>query len=686
MHDPALFERFAHYVPRDSLDLLPTADGAVNLRFARNGKWLYDAESPLSFSDEWITKQLSESGLTFPPFDRSADPIGQIQYRYQLECMDLIDRSALVPLKAAEVNLLPNLVMVGSGLGYPLAALYSKKEVLNVVLVEPDPDVFFASLHCFDWASLLTFLHHNGSALKVVVASEPAQICALLQTHYVEQGVFLAFAHCFVLGDGRDEIPKLRSDLEHEYHSLHTQMGFFDDNLFGLSHGLSAINHHARFVRLKSTAPASLAGIPVYIVGNGPSLDRDLPFIRKTQDQAMIIACGTALDTLFHAGIQPDFYACTERIPQIAQTLKYLPKQGFLSEITLLAAEVVHPDTLRLFKHSALFVKNSEVLRWLLKELPFQPINHMNPVVGNMGLAAALTLGFDNLFLFGMDLGRKQGTSAHHSRGSEFYYGHAGTTESIERYLKQFPYQNVRPGNFGGLCECSDIFVLALFTMAAALRERAGAINCHNCSDGVRIDGALPLHSEDIEVGPWPVLDKKTVRFTLERELTFEITLDEKELTRRCDHQSFSELCIGLQKMWQMRPVDRLSCIRVMQRSCALLNHLDLGGYEFMNQLLRGSAEFYFMLILRALYVCPDEQKCMALTYRLISLFEHFLTDACAIYRFVPHYEMGAHQQLCGGRVGADYPDSKAPAMPQLVRLVAENYEDPQRHFVKRYE
>lgn len=682
VHDPALFERFAHYTPISAVELLPAENGAFNLRWVTSKELLYPDAAVQKCSEEHIEHELSCRALEFPPFNHCEDPIGQIQYRYQLECMALIDEARPVELKAAEVNLIPNLVMVGSGLGYAVAALYARVEVFNTVLVEPDPDVFYASLHCFDWASLLNFLHHNGSSLKVVIAEAVPEICAQLQTHYIEQGLFLAFAHCFVTGDPRTRLPALKDALEHDYQNLHAQMGFFDDNLFGLSHGLNAIVNHAHFVRQDAVLPTPLPQMPVFIVGNGPSLDHDLPFLRRHQDQALIIACGSALDTLYHAGIQPDFYACTERTPQIAQTVEYLPDKEFLAKITLLAGEVVHPDTLRLFTHNALFVKEAEVLRWLLKDLAFKPILHMNPLVGNMGLSSALSLGFKNLFLFGLDCGRRVGSEAHHSRGSQFYYGQAASRD----YIELFPYRNTRPGNFGELCECGDVFVLGLLTMEQALREHQGEVKCHNCSDGARIAGAVPLHSEELDTTHWPALDKIQLCKTIARDLTFEVALDEQELTKRCAHQSFNELCAALKDMWQNAPRSRLECLRVMQQSCALMNRLDLGGFEFINQLLRGSLEFFFMLILRALYVVPDERDGVQLALRLVALYQHFLTDACAIYRFVPHYEMGAHQQLCGGRVGADYPDSKAPAMPQLVRLVAEDYEDPQRHFVKRYD
>ncbi len=35
-------------------------------------------------------------------------------------------------------------------------------EVANLIIVEPDPHVFYASLHAFDWQNLLKFLFENN--------------------------------------------------------------------------------------------------------------------------------------------------------------------------------------------------------------------------------------------------------------------------------------------------------------------------------------------------------------------------------------------------------------------------------------------------------------------------------------------------------------------------------------------
>lgn len=63
----------------------------------------------------------------------------------------------------------------GIGLGYSLAYLYERVEVANLIIVEPDLDVFYASLHAFDWQNLLKFLFENKYAINIMLGQTPFQ-------------------------------------------------------------------------------------------------------------------------------------------------------------------------------------------------------------------------------------------------------------------------------------------------------------------------------------------------------------------------------------------------------------------------------------------------------------------------------------------------------------------------------
>ena len=221
-------------------------------------------------------------------------------------------------------------VLSGVGLGYILGELYERVNVANLVIIEPDPDIFFASLHTFDWNNLLDFIFSEHLSIDIIINNDPQlcfdTFCSIMN----DKGVFLSTSPFILVhysSEFNSQFVRVFKDKTPEFSSL---LGFFDDYMFGISHGFySFFKNNNHFIK-KNISFEKYKDVPVFVIGSGPSLDKDISFIQKYQDKAIIIACGTALDTLYHSGIKPDFYACTERTPVISQALQAIPDKDFM--------------------------------------------------------------------------------------------------------------------------------------------------------------------------------------------------------------------------------------------------------------------------------------------------------------------------------------------------------------------
>ncbi|MFL9598655.1 6-hydroxymethylpterin diphosphokinase MptE-like protein, partial [Aeromonas veronii] len=87
--------------------------------------------------------------------------------------------------------------------------------------------------------------------------------------------------------------------------------GFFDDNIYALAHSHTHLQDGIPFLKRWRNS-STFEQVPVFVVGNGPSLDQSIEFIRQHQQQAIIIACGTAVSALYKTGIKPDIYVAVE--------------------------------------------------------------------------------------------------------------------------------------------------------------------------------------------------------------------------------------------------------------------------------------------------------------------------------------------------------------------------------------
>ena len=120
---------------------------------------------------------------------------------------------------------------------------------------------------------------------------------------------------------------------------------------------------------------------------------------------------------------------------------------------------MVHPDTQKHFKHTAIFGKPDEAFFWLTQSHGFlkkiRVVNVMNPIVGNLGVSAALGLGFERIYLFGLDNGKAPDCDSMHSQFTTTYKEH-GIKDNDGNYdLKK---GLMLPGNFGGNVASNNIF------------------------------------------------------------------------------------------------------------------------------------------------------------------------------------------------------------------------------------
>ena len=114
-------------------------------------------------------------------------------------------------------------------------------------------------------------------------------------------------------------------------------------------------NLMARDTRIVEDRPVTAEAAPVFLVGAGPSLDRDLAHLKRLRDRAVVVSCGTALPLLLANGVRPDFHCEMERVPLVPTLLKEAQGAHGFDGITLIAAATTHPEACALFEHVWLY-------------------------------------------------------------------------------------------------------------------------------------------------------------------------------------------------------------------------------------------------------------------------------------------------------------------------------------------
>lgn len=689
---PDVYRNFKDYRPQETLQFFCGPDGIPNLMIGERREILYKALHPYELCTLQVEHQIKEATFRQVKYDHEGDPFGQIHHRYMNMAVDVIEKINIGPADRNVKDSVPMCIVLGVGLGYPLGLMYERLEIANLVLVEPKLDIFYASMHAFDWASLLEFLHENNYGLQLCLGQNEDEIFADIANFYGRHGRFLSgfcWIFCHYLSR---EMGKIHQAVNRDYNRLYSAMGFFDDHLFGISNGAHLI-YDKKGLANREPLPQKWKDTPCFVVGNGPSLDKDIAFLRKNQDKAVILACGTALETLYRAGIQADFYAVTERVPYIDQTLELIGDKSYLDKVVMLASDVIHPKVASYFKHCCIFGKSDEPFyhllysRYPMIKQQWEPIGRINPLVSNCGTSAALTLGFRRIYLFGVDNGMKfEKFLTPHSVFSEVYGRAKYEIDDVEKFRREHP-KDIVPGNFGTEIYSNPLYRLSRRFLELAIKENQRKASVYNCSDGAAIEGAYPLRSEKMNFDIVPAADKNDLFLFMTQKKTF--VLDTGGLTPKefFLYDDFDYMVDVILKCIKERPRDRIKYVQMLEQAAEVVSSVAYTRDRFMSMMIDGTLDCMFILALYCLYRVEDERN-FERADEILDIFEMFLHDAKIMYRLLPDFLMGEHGKHTDGKVGFDHGEFKAYPIPPLPTVVPpEKIEKAKgEHFVKLYE
>jgi len=395
-----------------------------------------------------------------------------------------------------------NLIILGVGLGRHIELLLQQRVVKNLFIFEPNIDFFYASLFVTDWATLLTKVEAKQQRFYFNIGGSGDEYFHDIMLQYYQTGAYgIAKSQIFpaFLTPGmRRALNKLQSQLR-----IIVAMGEnFDHVRFGIAHTYQSLCLGHRFLKQHrhNIDTKSLQDIPVFVVGNGPSLDESYAYIKEHREQVIVVSCGTALRSLYRLGITPDFHAEIEQNRATHSWISQVQDSAWLKSIALLSVNGVHPETAALFKSVYLAFKDGEsstnFFRSVLQEqkIHISSLSHAYPTVSNFALDFFSELGFKQLYLLGIDLGYLSAEN-HHSKHSAYYHnGGEGVMDAETIFASGL---RVR-GNFRRQVQTKPEFDFSRSILEMTIAKAAKGTYFYNCSDGAYIHGAMPLRPENI--------------------------------------------------------------------------------------------------------------------------------------------------------------------------------------------
>lgn len=535
-----------------------------------------------------------------------------LHYKYSDKLKDLVQSLPVEQFHKLPQKL-PSFIMYGLGVGIAFEKLALEHEVDNLIVYEPNSDYFYASLLLIDWQPILARLDNLGANLYLNVGDNGENMVEDILNRLNYSGIHILSYTFFYVSYFQSQFDQhIRHTREHfkvllnisEYYDhafynwTHTRQSLLKNEPYLLKHRSKAINQQ-------------LEELPVFIVGNGPSLDSCIDTLREYQDRAIIISCGTSLKALYKYGIRPDFHSEVEQTRSTYHWIRQVPDSQWLAQIDLLTVNGVHPDVSSLFRQTFLCFKRGEAatLAHLLANPDadnYQDILYSYPTVSNCAIAYVLALGFKQLYLFGVDLGFKD-PRYHHSQQSAYFKEQDGS--EIYDYAQHGVGLRV-PGNFDEF-----VFTKYEFRYSAEIIEKTLAlyanVDCYNTSDGAYINGTIALHPEQLLILN-PPIDKSAFRQQLLNDAyDTQTTAIATSLDDWFNDNGFASYIEQMQQILDKECHSWQDVLDQQMQQMAVLGQAAANSHSLFFVLMRGSVNFCLTYLTRLAFSCEDEMRCV---------------------------------------------------------------------------
>jgi hypothetical protein len=508
---PDVHEQFKDHRPQ-KWQPISSPEGEINLIKTDTGDSWY-GESPKQdcyLNLDNFSKQPNKDGLVL---GYSGEKLAHyLHFQFVKETEELLTQAK------EEIGALPediaSLIMFGIGVGYQIEKLLENHSVEKLFICEPNPDFFYASLYAIDWQAIFDTIDEAEGRIYLNIGDDGTNLFRDLLGQFQSIGAYILnntyFYQSYYNASLNSAIAQLREQLQ-----IVISMGeHFDHAFYGISHTKEVLSR--KYPALTKDPESKLSydekEVPVFIVGNGPSLDQTIAAIKEWKEHAIIISCGTALQALYRHNITPDFHTEIEQNRSTFDWPVLIGDLDYLKQITLVSCNGIHPDTCKLYKDVLIVFKEGEsstvsALR-ILGENNFEALQHAFPTVSNFSCNLFSRLGFSSIYLLGVDLGFVD-VNHHHSKASGYYEDNG---KEIYDYSKTSNTSLSVPGNFRAMVNTKQEFKLSRQMIEQVTASKSNLQSFYNCSDGARIQGALPLPAEDIFITTKPAQKSAAIK------------------------------------------------------------------------------------------------------------------------------------------------------------------------------
>ncbi len=383
-------------------------------------------------------------------------------------------------------------IFFGTGLGVHIDEIDKKIDASIYLIVEDDLEIFRASLFVTDYSRI-------GAKSKIYFT--------IMDNDYNFKEIFNKFFHeAFIrnnylkyslLNEGYlDKIRKIQNFIVTSSHITYPHHKLLEKNI----RTLKTLDEHYKFFNVSKPHHSQIFSTrPVILVAAGPSLDKNIEWLKNNSEYATVVALFMTTPILFKHGITPDIIIhIDEQDHPVLSTLSNIDDLNRYRESIFFLAPSVKID---LFK--GISQKNRCYLFEDRTRYRFEMGFLEGFSVGEIAYALTIIWGTKELYLLGLDLAVDKETGKTHAKGhiSEQHRFEANETADTQTVSLRGSIFEVK-GNFRKTVATTPLFDMSIHRVNYFTKTlKQGNQNIYNLSDGAYFEEVTPIRPEDVNLG-----------------------------------------------------------------------------------------------------------------------------------------------------------------------------------------
>lgn len=390
-------------------------------------------------------------------------------------------------------------IFLGTLLGVHLNDIHRVLKSKVYLIIEPNIEIFRLSLFLTDYEEI-----GNESQLFFSISENDETLKNNIINFLKYKSIYNSFIRFELASHNEINLVSKVSEII----TLENKIRYpFSEYIYSLKRGIFYLNNNPNGIINTTVKKDFLKDAPVLFLAAGPSLDKNIDFIKNCQDRFTIVAAAATLKFLEKQQIQPDIIISIDAGKETVKNQFDVKKEFFKNSIIITSIktdpkiyEYINNDKVFFVQTSIEFLINAGLL--------------LGVTVGDIGLKILLTLGAKEIYLLGLDAAIDEKTNKTHF--SSYHYNEQIEKKELNSYKN---YLLDVKGNF-----CNTVKTTLLYKdMIDSINEISPKLlensTIYNLSKGAYFDNTIALKLLDINISNFKKFDKYNFRNSIFNQL-----------------------------------------------------------------------------------------------------------------------------------------------------------------------